>query len=285
MAIKISKQLRLYETSTLHKKEAFSGSVSDTFGVITGSRMVFTLQVLARDPGATAQLIIRNGFSVDLPLIQVLDFSCNVVGSETRILTDFHNVFEAELIVSGGNADVAVGVSIADNANSTRIENAIIETDVSAYPGTDGKYDSIRLSDGTNEAKVNPNGSLNVNIVSGEGSAEVTKEYFNQAPAVVSGSETNVIIYTVPPAIKALLQRIDVGGANIAEFRYYKNNVLTRMKRTYWGAGLCESFDFFTGAEEGIPLVAGDVVKITALHEQPQPGDFEATVQVQEIDV
>lgn len=279
-AVDITKRLRLYETSVLLKKEAFSGSVKDSFQITNGSRMVFTLQVLAKDPGAVLNLYIRNAFAVDLPLISVLQISANAVGAFSKVLTDFHNIFEVELDVTGGNADVAVGVTVADNANATRIENAVIETSVSAYPGIDGEYDSIRIGDGVDELDVLPDGSLPVTTVDGDG-----KEEFGQALAVASGVEVLIVQKTIGAGVKALLQRVEFDGTNIAEFRYYKNGVLAGVKHTYFSGPLNGEFNFFTGCREGVPLQAGDVVALKVIHLRPPAGDFSGRIQFLEVPV
>lgn len=113
------KTLNLFETLTLISKSAFTGSASDSFNVNRGSRIFVTLNVTAIDPGASVSVKVKNGFSEDFPKDERLSFSLSAVGIKSRALSDFHNQFTIDVVVTGGNATFAVAVSTADNAQSS----------------------------------------------------------------------------------------------------------------------------------------------------------------------
>lgn len=165
MSVNITKRLKLYETTVFFRKDSpFTGVESQAFQITDGSRIVFTLQILSISLGATVQLKIKNGFSVDLTLPQIEVINANAIGSFSKVVSDFHNIFDMELTVSGGTATLAVGVSVADNAMTTRIENAEIKVDLSHIANAQGIYDSVRIGDGLHELNINPDGSLPVDV-------------------------------------------------------------------------------------------------------------------------
>ena len=77
--------------------------------------------------------------------------------------------------------------------------------------------------------------------------------------------------------------RIEFSGDQIGLYRIYKNALKEATKRTHHGSGLSGEFNFLGASEEGLPLVAGDVVKLTALHNRVGSGTFEGRIQVLEL--
>jgi hypothetical protein len=139
---------------------------------------------------------------------------------------------------------------------------------------------SVTVKDGTTNQllKVNPDGSLNV-VVEPFGAATNVVSTYAEALAVVSGVTTTVASYTVPVGKTAALQRVEVNGENIADYKVLVNSIVVDRKRTYFGGGLNENFDFEGYQAEGIPLVAGNIVQVTVLHTRPTTGDFGARIQ------
>lgn len=244
----IQRFLSLFETTVLHNEKNFSGSKTERFGIKTGSRLVFSLVVTQIDVGAQVTVTINNTFSLDVPFEQVLQFgTTTAVSFVRRIITDFHSIFDIQVDVTGGNATFAVGVTVNDNA-------------------------------------LNPDGSINVNIVQGSGQPpEVMKNTYDEALAVASGSETDVVTYTVPVGKTGSLQRVEFSGENIAQYRVYLNGSKIASSRTKQGGDLSGEFVFEGAGEEGLPLVAGDMVRLTTLHGRPANGNFEGRIQVLEI--
>ena len=155
----------MFNSHVLQTRENFAGQALSDFELITGSRLVWALSIKAIDVGASIVVSIKNGFTRDFPFETVLTLTGNTVGFVKKVLTDTHNLFDIEVTVVGGNATYALGVSISDNALTTRIENAEIAVDLNHITQSNGAYDSVRLGNGAYEANVNPNGSLDVDLV------------------------------------------------------------------------------------------------------------------------
>jgi len=280
----IDKYLNLWETHTLIQGKAFAGSSTKLYNVVTGSRIVFTLYVFSISLGASIEIKVKNQFAKDIPTDELLSIVANAPGSTKRVLADFHNYFEIEATVTGGTATFAFGGRIIDNALATKIENAVIEVDLSHTPGIDGRYDSVRIGDGIDLLGVNPDGSLNVNIVSSTSTpSEVIRSEFDTAVGVIANTETEIVSYTVPVGKSALLQRITYGGENVAEYDIYINNIIRERRRTYHGENLCGVADFIGGSEEGLPLDDGDIVSLKLTHIRTYASDHEGRIQVLEI--
>lgn len=130
----------------------------------------------------------------------------------------------------------------------------------------------------------NPDGSLNVNIISVPTAGNVVKNIYNEANAVVSGATTVLVQYTVPMGLTdAVLERISVSGENIAKFTVFVNGTQIDTRRTFYGSSLSEYFEFTTGSSEGFVLSPGDILAVKVLHTSPYVGDFEGRIQVLEI--
>lgn len=152
-----------------------------------------------------------------------------------------------------------------------------------AFDGTIAIGDvKIRDNDG-DTLEVNPDGSINVNIVTAQTGNKV-KNVYNEAHAVPAGVETTIVQYMVPLIItNAILQRISVSGENVGRFQIFINGVLVDTRRTYYGANFSEYFEFSVNTTDGFTLAPGDVVAVKILHNKPQVGDFEGRIQVFEI--
>jgi len=135
-----------------------------------------------------------------------------------------------------------------------------------------------------NELVVNPDGSINVNVVAVPVTGQTVKNIYGEANAVASGATTIVVQYTVPMMItNAILERISVSGENIAKFTVFVNATQIDTRRTFYGSSLSEYFEFTTGTANGYTLMPGDVLKVKVLHTRPYVGDFEGRIQVLEI--
>ncbi len=108
------------------------------------------------------------------------------------------------------------------------------------------------------------------------------KSYFNAITSVPSDSLVVIITLTVPAETQCFLERVEVGGTNIAEYRMYKNDEILHQKRTSLLSGLDNAFIFSSVSKIGILLVAGDVLEIKVIHSQNEPGDFECRIQTVE---
>ena len=126
----------------------------------------------------------------------------------------------------------------------------------------------------------NPDGSINVNVLPTINPANTVKNVFGTAAAVVSGSTTTIVQYTVPMNKVAILERCVASGENIGTYTVLINNTTQAVKRTYYAGGFNVDFDFTTGGENGFVLQPGDNVKVTILHNRPDPANFDARIQV-----
>jgi hypothetical protein len=129
----------------------------------------------------------------------------------------------------------------------------------------------------------NPDGSINVNIVSTPSPGNTVINQYSEANSVGSGITTLVLQYTVPLVdTNAVLQRISVAGENIAKWTVFWNATQIDTRRTFYG-NLNEYFEFTTGGSDGFVLQPGDTIKVYVLHMKPYVADFEARIQVLQI--
>jgi hypothetical protein len=100
------------------------------------------------------------------------------------------------------------------------------------------------------------------------------KYLYSEANSVVSGSETQLLIYTVPSGMKSTIYKCDSAGTNTSRFRVEINGTTCFKKYSYFTDFNIE-FNFTGG---GILLNAGDVLKVYTLHNRPSNGDYAATL-------
>lgn len=158
-------QLRVFETRTIINQDAFTGSLVRPFYVVSGSRMLVTLIVTSIDPATIVDIFADNNFTDDEPYTTAEQLTLNGVGRTSKVISDFHNLFNFRAVVTGGNASFKVGISLFDNAMTTRIDNAVIDVDLHHTLDNNGRFDSVRVGDGTNILSVEPDGSININRV------------------------------------------------------------------------------------------------------------------------
>jgi hypothetical protein len=152
-----------------------------------------------------------------------------------------------------------------------------------AFDGTVSIGD-VSIVEGGNTLTVNPDGSINVNVVTVPIAGNVVRNIYNEANSVASGVVTTLVQYTVPGGItNSVLQRISVSGENIAKFTVFVNGTQIDTRRTFYGSSLSEYFEFTTGSTDGFVLNPADILIVKVLHTRPYLGDFEGRIQVLEI--
>lgn len=130
----------------------------------------------------------------------------------------------------------------------------------------------------------NPDGSLNVNVVSVPAAGNTVRNIYSEANAVPSGLTATIVTYTVSGSLtESVLERISVSGDNIAMFTVFVNATQIDTRRTYFGGSLNEYFEFTTGTSNGYVLTPGDVLTVNVIHNRPTLGNFEGRIQVLEI--
>ena len=133
--------------------------------------------------------------------------------------------------------------------------------------GTNGNY-----------IEPNPDGSINVIVESGVTANPVINTY-NQV-SVASGATVQIVTYTVPGGKTAILQRGAVSGENIGRYDIFINGAIQDTVRTMFGGDLTQMFDFTDGIGFGLPLIAGDIVKIQVNNPRPYSANYNARIQI-----
>lgn len=128
--------------------------------------------------------------------------------------------------------------------------------------------DSIKVSDGTNSLSINPDGSINVKTDVGLS----TSFSFNEVTSVGAATLTNVISYDA--LLPSKLERILVSGTNIAEYLVFLDEIVIAKQRTYFSSGLNSQFDF------GVNLAQGSNITVKVIHNRSNLGDFNASLVI-----
>lgn len=276
----VQKTIRLYESSTILNRASESGSGEELFYVLSGARMLVTFKTIAIDEGATVSLFLENTFSDDEAYEAIDTLTASATGTTKRIYSDFNQLFKFRFQVTGGSATFKVAVTMADNASTTKIENAQISVNLDHTSDVLGHFDSVRIGDGTDLLGINADGSINVRFDNADDESMMYP--YNGVASVPSGSESLVLSYTVPAMKTGQLYRVECSGDNIARFRVYKNGTAIGTKRTYFGGNLNADFNFLTPNKQALGLAAGDVVEVKVLHYRPVAGSFEAMITAME---
>ena len=141
-------------------------------------------------------------------------------------------------------------------------------------PNAGDVHSSIRISDGTNELHVNPDGSINVNLTTS--SSEPSLQILHSEITSVASGVESTIATLIAPLAGYRVEKIDVSGDNYAIFRVKLNGTTIFTKRTWW-ANFNEAFDF-ERFDNGLLLTSGQTLTVTAIHNRPFMGAFEATI-------
>lgn len=152
---------------------------------------------------------------------------------------------------------------------------AVDITDKESSPGAED-YDIIRIGDGEDELEINPDGSINVNVINSLPDGTQLLSIYNEISSVATNLTTNILSYTIPMGSTAELEDVNVSGDNIAKYELLVNGNVVDKKRTYFGGNLNEVFDF----KNSIVLVAGDIITVRVNHIRPDLGDFNARLMV-----
>lgn len=152
-----------------------------------------------------------------------------------------------------------------------------------AFDGTVQVGNVTIQDDDGDELAINPDGSINVNILPSTSNTNLVVNTFGTASAVISGSTTSIVTYTVPSNKKSILQRIVASGENIGTYTVQVNGTNVSVLRTYFFGPFNVTFDFITGQDNGLVLQPGDIVTVSILHTRPFTANFDGRIQVFEI--
>ena len=159
------------------------------------------------------------------------------------------------------------------NIETLNAELVVHLTDKDNVPKAGDVHSSVRLGDGTNQLAINPDGSLNFNLV--QSGAPGLSIRYNEITAVASGAESPIITMVVPPEGFRLM-KVEVSGENVALFALKIDGVTIFTKRSWWN-GFNQTFSF-EDFQNGLKLTNGQILTITVIHNRPVPANFEATV-------
>lgn len=201
-------QLRIYEVRTYLKNNNITGIDQVPFYVVSGSRMLVTLAVISADLGTTVSLEVQNTFDVDLGYTTLDAIELNAAGQAKKIFSDFNNLFNLKVTVSGGNASYRVAVALFDNAITTTIQNAQVDVDLNHTVDSEGHFDSLRIGDGTEILSINPDGSINSTVSATN--LDIRDLTFASDKVDVTGSEVSL-----DPATIAALNDVTVSATDL----------------------------------------------------------------------
>lgn len=166
--------------------------------------------------------------------------------------------------------------------NALRVNTQATVTAGALEVAIDATTDSIKIGDGTDFLSINPDGSLNVNVISTSPTGSVVSTY-NSVSSVPSSTLTTVVSYTIGIGMIGFLERIECSGTNIADYQVFINSVLQARKRTYFGGELSIDFDFSSPNAKGILVGPGVTIELKVEHSRPMTGDFDGRIQVTEL--
>jgi len=147
-------------------------------------------------------------------------------------------------------------------------------------PAVDLTDDLVTKDSGGNNA-VRVSGDLN--LVSLPSDGETLVNSYDEISSLVKDTTMTIVSYVAPIGKTSYLQFVEAGGANIATFQVEIQGNIEAKKRTYFSGPLSTEFQFYSTAEAGIELNAGDVVRVRVEHGRPMVADFEARIQILEI--
>lgn len=152
-------------------------------------------------------------------------------------------------------------------------------------PNPGNVHSSVRLSDGTDQADILPDGSLKVFVTNESSTVVETINQYNEISAVASGTETLIVQYTALPGKLTKLQKVQGSGGNISLYKIYIDGVPIGSARTYFGGDLNFEVNWTTGVTDGLALAASQTVEVTVIHNRPFPADYEARIQLASSDI
>lgn len=145
-----------------------------------------------------------------------------------------------------------------------------------------GLTDNTRINGATDDTDIGNVGDR-LKVDATFSSLGTVKNYFSNVTAIASSASADILTYTVPVGKIAYLLRADLSGTNIALYEAKLNGSVLARTRTYFGGDFTKSIDFGRTTADSIPLVAGDIVKLSVTNFRPLSADFEARLQYIEV--
>jgi hypothetical protein len=221
--------------------------------------------------------------SINLEVKRVIDSTHLLVGpiGAINLRTDIsaYTVIASAQIVSGEQQRPDITPIDRDrytyDEEPTLARRSVLVDEFGKYYTEDNPTPVI-VGDGEDLLNINPDGSINVNVVTGSSSS--AKSLYNEISSVAIASLSNILTYTVPVGKTATIKKISVSGTNVADYQIFVNSSIVDRRRTYFG-NLNEYFYI----DNSISLSASDVLYVKVIHERPDVGDFNARLEITEL--
>lgn len=274
-------RLNLFETRALFDL-ATRGAGSYEVRIAPQSNSMFsTLFLSAIDAGTTITVDYRESTTGDEEGEDYIIASHTIptagpTGVNKLTVAPHHNKPRLEVTITGGTARFGVYVtsvsSFAVDFSQALVHDGAVINLINSGGLMPSIYDP---SDGKAYLARGTHGVLDVNVVTPGTVTGTQKAIFSQAIAVAISATATVGSYTVPTGKSAKLQKIKVGGENIATFTVYKNSILINILRT--GHTKYSHVEDYLPA--GLTLAAGDLIEVKVFNYRPDVGSFETLIQ------
>lgn len=114
--------------------------------------------------------------------------------------------------------------------------------------------------------------------LAGSDPRKTTLNLYNEVSMVASGAEQILVQYTVPLLYHVLLTRIEFSGSNIGTYRLYLGANVQSLTHTWFNGPMSDAWDFSIPVLGGLLVPSGTIIKVTATHSRPAPGNFNARI-------
>lgn len=213
----------------------------------------------------------KNGTTLEIRTtgLGVVDPSLDVNTGFTITGTDGEQDLVDEITISYIGADPIYNGQVLKGYNYDIYSGKFVKN-----PKLDVQVGNVGIADTDgDQLQVNPDGSLNVNVVS---TAQVLKSYFTEINNIAPGVTSVLCSYT--PTADVYLQKIEFSGTNIASFELVIDGITQDKKLTFFNGNLENRFDF----NAGLNISAGKEIKVYVVHTRTDPGSFNARMQILE---
>lgn len=104
--------------------------------------------------------------------------------------------------------------------------------------------------------------------------SDLTLNEYQEATAVATGVETNVLVFVVPASPIFHAVRFEFGGGNIGTYKLYFGSNVQAQYVTWWNTGMNGFWDFKSGIMGGVKVDGGTQIRVTVLHNRPYVANF-----------
>lgn len=130
--------------------------------------------------------------------------------------------------------------------------------------------DNIAISDGVNTLTVNPDGTISVHVIPGVGGAIVNE--YNEITSVPAAVLSNILTYTA--LANGKIKQVNVAGSNKGVYTIEIASSVVDKAYTYF-----TEFNHEFDCGEGLSVSLGQQILVRVIHNRPFLGDFNARLQ------